>query len=159
MEDSAMTNYAHGRHGGHSPGHVRDTFLKAVDAFDTWVGRDNGIGPEPKVEHEVKYEPVEISLTRACGLVWNSTDTLPGYAVDLLNDCDLKLTTTNYAGAARTVRRWIAEHTQPLPLPRKAQRKQPIQVDKEGLRGVAKALPKAGRDYAKERGRAQRRSP
>jgi hypothetical protein len=106
-------NYAHDRNGGHSPGHVRETFLRAIDAFANWVGRGRGIGPEPKVQHEVDYEPIEISLSEACGLVWNCTDTLPSDEVEVLQDCGLA--SSSYASAARAMRRWISKRTQRNP--------------------------------------------
>jgi hypothetical protein len=33
--------------------------------------------PEPTVEYEIHYEPHQITISRACGLVWNCTDILP----------------------------------------------------------------------------------
>ena len=50
---------------GHAPGHVRDT---ACEAFEAWIAWD-GKGAEPTVEHEIHYEPHQITLSRACGLV------------------------------------------------------------------------------------------
>jgi len=66
--------------GGHAPGHVRDAFLAAIEAFYHW---DDG-EPEPTVPFEINYEPVEIPISKACGLVWNCTDILPGSDFDLL---------------------------------------------------------------------------
>jgi hypothetical protein len=96
-------NYALRRHGGHAPGHVRDTFLNAVSAFEIWDGKQ----PEPMIEHEVNYQPVEISLSQACGLVWNCTDQLPGGVVAQLEECGLSLRSGSYAADARALRRWI----------------------------------------------------
>lgn len=59
---------------GHAPGHVRETFVKAVDEFLNWKSGD----AEPVVEHEVDYEPRSILISRACTLVWNCTDVVPG---------------------------------------------------------------------------------
>src|SRR5215218_9176995 len=70
-----MSNYRTGN-GGHATAHVRDTFLEAVEAFASWSGN----GPEPTVDYEVGYGPRRITLTEACGLVWNCTDTLPSHA-------------------------------------------------------------------------------
>jgi hypothetical protein len=67
---------------GHAPGHVRDT---AVDAFEAWLDWD-GRGPEPTVEYEIDYVPHRISISRACGLVWNCSDILPGDLFDRLQD-------------------------------------------------------------------------
>ena len=72
----------YGSYGGHAPGHVRDAFCKAVYAFHRW----DGTGPEPKVEFEVNYQPTLISLSEACGLVWNCTDVLPGDLWHLLEE-------------------------------------------------------------------------
>jgi hypothetical protein len=59
---------------GHAPGHVQDTFLAAVEAFYRWRRGQ----PEPTVEYEINYVPHEIPISRACGLVWNCSDILPG---------------------------------------------------------------------------------
>jgi hypothetical protein len=45
------------------------------------IGPDDG-EPEPTVEYEIGYEPRQIPISRACGLVWNCTDILPGLAFD-----------------------------------------------------------------------------
>jgi hypothetical protein len=63
---------------GHAPGHVRQT---ACDAFEAWIDWD-GKSPEPTVEFEIQYQPQEITLSRACGLVWNCTDIVPGSLFD-----------------------------------------------------------------------------
>jgi hypothetical protein len=67
---------------GHAPGHVRET---ACDAFEAWLDWD-GNGPEPTVEYEIHYEPHQISISRALGLVWNCTDIVPGVVFDELQD-------------------------------------------------------------------------
>jgi hypothetical protein len=66
----------------HHKGHIRDTFLRALDAFYCW---DEG-EPEPTVEHEIHYEPIQITLTEACKLVWRCTDTLPSTWCNLVKD-------------------------------------------------------------------------
>jgi hypothetical protein len=72
---------------GHAPGHVRDTFCNAVEAFHKW--RAYG-GPQPMVEFAFNHEPRAISLSDACGLVWNCTDTLPGEYVAVVTDLGFK---------------------------------------------------------------------
>jgi hypothetical protein len=67
---------------GHAPGYVRDT---ACSAFEAWMEWD-GDSPEPTVEHEINYEPHRISISRACELVWNCTDIMPGSLFDQLQD-------------------------------------------------------------------------
>lgn len=74
---------------GHAPGHVRDTFLAAIEAFASWHPGE----PEPTVEFEVGYEPRQIPLSKACGLVWKCTDIVPGGEFDLLQG---KLESLNY---------------------------------------------------------------
>lgn len=92
-------------HSGHAPGHVRDAFLEALEAFLCWNGR----GPEPTVTFEVDYEPRKITISQACGLVWHCTDTLPGHLRDhLAADYPDDLKGTSYASAARLVR-WKLE--------------------------------------------------
>jgi hypothetical protein len=90
---------------GHAPGHVRNTFLAAVDAFMAWND-----GPEPTVEHEIHYEPHQIPISRACGLVWNCTDIIPGFAFQQLrDDARLDVKRRTYAACARAMR----SHIQP----------------------------------------------
>jgi len=80
--------------------------LKAVEAFVYW----NGTDPEPRVEFEVNYEPQPISLSKACGLVWNCTDILPGGEEQLLS-VELGMNTSGtYASAARAMHRWLTEN-------------------------------------------------
>jgi hypothetical protein len=105
MRSIIMTNYAHGRHGGHAPGHVHDCFLAAIDAFEAWEDGE----PEPTVEHEVHYRPVVITISQACGLVWNCSDILPALVVRQLEDCDVTLTRVTYAAAARALHQRISE--------------------------------------------------
>lgn len=59
---------------GHAPGHVRETAGAAFHAWCDW----NGDGAEPTVQYEINYVPHEIPISRACGLVWNCTDIVPG---------------------------------------------------------------------------------
>lgn len=85
---------------GHAPGHVRDTFLAAVEAFVSWEAGE----PEPTVEFEVDYEPQPIPISRACGLVWNCTDIVPGREFDELRDgVGLKIGRRTYAACARAM--------------------------------------------------------
>jgi hypothetical protein len=85
---------------GHAPGHVRETFTNAVDEFLNWKPGD----PEPVVEHEVNCEPRPIPISRACTLVWNCTDIVPGDLVsDLLNDAELEIKSRTYAACARAM--------------------------------------------------------
>jgi hypothetical protein len=101
------TIYASNRRGGHCPGHVRETFLQAVEAFVPW---DDGT-PEPTVEFEVGYEPRPISISKACRLVWNCSDILPGDARTLLEDAELvePMRSWTYASAARAMYARILE--------------------------------------------------
>jgi hypothetical protein len=84
---------------GHAPGHVRDT---ACTAFESWADWD-GTGPEPTVEYEVHYEPHQILLSRACKLVWNCTDIVPGAVIDQLLDEGLGIKSRTYAACARAI--------------------------------------------------------
>jgi hypothetical protein len=87
---------------GHAPGHIREAFCDAVEAFVDWDGN----GPEPTVAFEVNCEPKQITLSEACRLVWNCTDILPSRLVSSL--CDLEFKNHTYAAAARAMRAWIA---------------------------------------------------
>jgi hypothetical protein len=64
--------YSGRRKSGHGPGHIREAFCDAGDAFVVWV--DSGrSGPEPTVTVG-SHEPHEMTLSRACGLLWNCSD-------------------------------------------------------------------------------------
>jgi hypothetical protein len=92
---------------GHLPGHLRDCFIDALDAFyDWWIADEQS--PPPKATLEVRYEPREISLEQACGVVWHCTDILPGSAFNQVQEIaehhDLPLKRRTYAAAARVVK-------------------------------------------------------
>jgi hypothetical protein len=84
---------------GHAPGHVRDTFLAALDAYADWKAGE----PEPTVEHEVDYALRKLSLCEACGLLWNCNDVLPHQAVSTCEEAHLPLGRRTYAAAARAM--------------------------------------------------------
>jgi hypothetical protein len=93
------TTYHHNARGGHCPGHIRDAFLNALEAYAAW----NDGEPEPLVELEVNYEPTLIPISKACGLVWNCSDILPSDARDTLEDVGLDVKRWTYAAAARAM--------------------------------------------------------
>jgi hypothetical protein len=73
---------------GHAPGHIRATFLEAVEAYANWSPGDH----PPTVAREIRCEPHQISLADACRLVWNCTDVLSGHAFNALTrDCELAI--------------------------------------------------------------------
>jgi hypothetical protein len=92
-------------HYGHAPGHVRDMFLEAIEAYRAWQPGE----PEPKIEFEVRYRPRLISISQACGLLWNCTDILPGAEVDALDGLPLRQRT--YAAAARAMKKSLEERS------------------------------------------------
>jgi hypothetical protein len=94
-----MRNYKIGM-GGHAPGHVRDAFLSVIDAFVDW----DLTGPEPTVEFAVHYEPRPIPISKACGMVWNCTDILPGGAIEALTGSGVEPKSRTYAASARALR-------------------------------------------------------
>jgi hypothetical protein len=89
------------RNGGHCPGHIRETFLRALDAYLTWGDSTD----PPTIEHEVHYQPQEISLAQACGLVWNCSDILPASAWSMIEGSVLAddVRRRSYAAAARAI--------------------------------------------------------
>jgi hypothetical protein len=93
---------------GHAPGHVRDTFRAAVEAFYHWYWKRGE--PEPTVEYEIHYEPHSIPISRACELVWNCGDVLPRsehqIITEILGPCG-----GSYAAAARLMLPAIKERT------------------------------------------------
>ncbi len=84
---------------GHAHGHVRDTFINAVDEY---LSRKPGHA-EPVVKHEIDYEPHSIPISRACTLVWNCTDIVPGDIFDSLCNAGLEIKSRTYAACARAV--------------------------------------------------------
>jgi hypothetical protein len=89
-----MSNYRSGN-GGHAGGHVRHAFLEAIDAYMDWESGE----PEPTVDFEAR----PITISRACGIVWNCSDILPSGAVDTLDQCEIELSRRTYAAAARAL--------------------------------------------------------
>ena len=85
-------------HHGHAPGHVRETFLNAVEANMAW----NPGEPEPTIGFEVNYVERQIPISKACTLVWNCTDIMPGLTFNELCDAlDIKRQTN--AACARAM--------------------------------------------------------
>jgi hypothetical protein len=85
---------------GHAPGHVRDTFVNAVDEFLNWKPGE----AEPTVDYEVNYKSRPIPISRASTLVWNCTDIAPGDLVfELRNDAQLEIRSSTYAACARAM--------------------------------------------------------
>lgn len=69
-----MRYYEGGRNGGTLPEEIRHVFHDAVDAYLWWEFRRF-----PPIEPTVYFdiEDREITLSRACGLVWNCANYLP----------------------------------------------------------------------------------
>jgi hypothetical protein len=66
------TKRAPRRH-GHLPGHIRETFLAAIEAYEQ---TPSGQRP-PRIPHQINYRERQISIAEACGLVWGCTDIMP----------------------------------------------------------------------------------
>ena len=94
-----MSHYRNGKNGGHVGGHVRNMFLDAVDAYLAWEEGE----PEPTVDFEVRFVARPITISRACGIVWNCSDILPSGAVDSCESCGIELGRRTYAPAARAL--------------------------------------------------------
>ena len=91
---------------GHAPGHVRETFGDAVEAFMAWNPGES----EPVVTFEIGYEPHEIPISCACTLVWNCVDIIPGRLHrELCEDARLDIKSQTYAACARAMRASIRE--------------------------------------------------
>lgn len=88
------------RYNGHAPGHVRDTFLNAIEAFMSW----NPGEPEPTVDFEIGHVPQPIAISKACRLLWHCNDILPGGDFNWLrDDAGLEIGRQTYAAAARAM--------------------------------------------------------
>lgn len=71
------------RRHGHLPGHIRETFLAAIEAYkETATGQ-----LLPRIPHQIKYRERQISIADACGLVWGCTDVMPGIEFRSVCDC------------------------------------------------------------------------
>jgi hypothetical protein len=83
--------------GGHFPGHLRELFEEALDAYYGW----NDGEPEPTVVLEPNYEFIGnpgaeernakkkdriLTISEVFGLLWNCTDILPGSCYDQIRD-------------------------------------------------------------------------
>lgn len=93
----------------HAPGHVRDMFREAIEAYVHW----NSGEPEPTVEYEFHYEPQQITLSQACGILWNCSDILPRSDFEWLERCGLELKRQTYAAAAQAM---LQEIKTPVPI-------------------------------------------
>ena len=92
-----MANHPNRARSGHLPGHIRDTFLEAIEAF---VDDDAG----KLVRYEIHYRERLISIAEACRLVWNCTDILSGTVLRELQDClRTSLFGNTYAAAAQAI--------------------------------------------------------
>jgi len=83
----------------HAPGHVREMFRDAIEAFVNW----NDGQPEPTVTYEVNYEPHQITISQGCGLLWNCKDVLPRADYDHLGYCGIEPKSQTYAAAAHAM--------------------------------------------------------
>ena len=86
--------------GGHAPGHIRDTFLQALQAFMDWEPD----APEPTVTIYARHRLQEITISQACGLVWNCTDIVPQLDFRTLEECGIECSRQTYAAATRALK-------------------------------------------------------
>jgi hypothetical protein len=84
---------------GHAPGHVREVFLSAIDAYRAWEAGQ----PEPTVGFEKSYVRGDIPISKACTLVWNCTDIMPSLAVFELELAGFEIKRRTYAACARAL--------------------------------------------------------
>ncbi|WP_456077608.1 BRA0787 family protein [Hyphomicrobium album] len=89
------------RYSGRAPGHVRNAFQDAIDAFFEW----NSGEAEPRVE----FADREIKISAVCSLVWNCTDILPMHCRNTLGYCDIEPRARTYAAAARALKLRVKE--------------------------------------------------
>jgi hypothetical protein len=86
-------------HHGHAPGHIRETFLSAEEAFIGWRPGE----PEPMVKCEDDYMAREIPISQACRLVWHCRDQLPALEREQLSYVLPDMRGATYAAAARSM--------------------------------------------------------
>ena len=70
-----MGYYENGREGGSLPLNIREVFHDAVESFVHWHYYTIPECPEPTTWLDEDHG--EITISRACGLVWNCTNVLP----------------------------------------------------------------------------------
>jgi hypothetical protein len=88
------------RRHGHLPGHIRETFLAAIEAYEETAPEQR----PPKIPHQINYRERQISIAEACGLVWNCTDIMPGAEFRSLCEClSEEPQRQTYAAAARAL--------------------------------------------------------
>jgi hypothetical protein len=109
QQEAVMACAYHRHNGGHYPGHLRDAFIEAIEAYRNW---ESGT-LEPTVEVEFGYVPRQMTLTQVCGLMWNCTDVLPSIEVSELERCSIEVRMNTYAAAARAMKSAIENTTQP----------------------------------------------
>ena len=87
--------------GGHAPDDVREAFREAIDAVLEWQEGH----PAPSVELRERHVPV----SAICGLLWNCSDTLPGFTELELNRLapDGQEHFETYAVGARALKSWL----------------------------------------------------
>ena len=90
----------------HYPGHLRDTFVRAFEAFI-----ETGGDPDAPVMHEVNYEETTITLRKAAGMMMHCTDTLPGMLYDELEGVFGSSFRSSYAGAGFAMLRSFRERS------------------------------------------------
>jgi hypothetical protein len=81
--------------------HVRDAAIEAFLAWPWW----NGEPPEPTVLCQGSRQMQELTLSRACGLVWSCTCTVPNEVIERLRLVGLEIKGNTYAACARAVLR------------------------------------------------------
>jgi hypothetical protein len=82
-----------------APQHVRDAAIEAFLAWPWW----NGEPPEPTVFCQNSRQMREITLSRACGLVWRCTCAVPDDVIERLRLVGLEIESPTYAACARAV--------------------------------------------------------
>jgi hypothetical protein len=90
----------------HYPGHVREAFVRAIDAFIEW----HPDKPEPIIELERQYVPYPIPFSALCRKLWRCSDILPGMAVKELLYAGLEMRSRTYAAAAQAMLAHLNEH-------------------------------------------------
>ncbi|QRM35835.1 hypothetical protein [Microvirga sp. VF16] len=79
--------------GGHAPGHLRDEFLEALEAY--YKNRNDS--------------KIRATLAATCARLWNCTDILPGSDADRVADLiGGERRSYSYAAAARKIRSYLA---------------------------------------------------
>jgi hypothetical protein len=95
------SSYKPGR-GGHAPGDLRNAFLEALDAYESWE--------DGAAEPDVELRDRQVKLSAVAGLLWNCSDIVPSVWMQQVRDLDTGDESFRIAPTYAAVARWLKAH-------------------------------------------------